>query len=367
MALETPYYLIDERRLLRNLKTIERIRGVSGAKFVLALKCFATWSVFGLLRQYLDGTTSSSPYEARLGREKFGKEVHAYTVAYSRKDIAAVGPIADKFIFNSLTQLRRFAGALRGRPLGLRLNPGVSTSHFDLADPARRYSRLGVTGTKALLKSLAVLSGVMFHFNCENDDFDVFSNHLDLIADAYAGILSRLEWVSLGGGLCFTKEGYPVERFAKKLREFADRFGVQVYCEPGESVVTDSAELVTSVLDIVHNKIDIAIVDASTEAHMPDLLVYRQPAKVTDGGRGRHRYMIAGRSCLAGDIFGTYRFACPLKVGSTVRFADAGGYTMVKKNWFNGLAMPAIAVKRCDGRTHVVRRFDYTDFLGSLS
>ncbi len=367
MALETPYYLIDERRLLENLKIIARIRNGSGAKFVLALKCFSTWSVFGLLRRYLDGTTSSSPFEARLGREKFGKEVHAYSVAYSRKDIAAVCPLADKIIFNSLSQLKKFAPALRGRKLGLRLNPGVSTSPFDLADPVRKYSRLGVRGTEGLLEALPALSGVMFHFNCENDDFRDFSNNLDFIADAYADILPHLEWVSLGGGLYFTKEGYPVERFTERLREFGDRFGVQVYCEPGESVVTESAELVTRVLDIVRNKIDIAIVDASTEAHMLDLLVYRQPAKLKGGGRGRYRYMIAGRSCLAGDIFGTYRFASRLKVGGTVRFADAGGYTMVKKNWFNGLAMPAIAVKRLDGRTHVVRRFDYRDFLGNLS
>ncbi len=367
MVLETPYYLIDEQRLLRNLKIIARIRNGSGAKFVLALKCFSTWSVFGLLREYLDGTTSSSPYEARLGREKFGKEVHAYCVAYSRKDIRAVGPIADKIIFNSLSQLRRFAPALRGRDLGLRVNPRVSTSRFDLADPARKHSRLGATDKRDLSKALPLLSGVMFHFNCENDDFKDFSAHLDFISDVYGPVLRRLEWVSLGGGLYFTKEGYPVKRFTQRLKEFGDRFRVQVYCEPGESVVTGSAELVTTVLDIVRNRIDIAIVDASTEAHMLDLLVYRQPAKIMDAGRGQYRYMIAGRSCLAGDVFGTYRFSRRLKVGSTVRFADAGGYTMVKKNWFNGLKMPAIVVKRRNGRTQTVRRFGYKDFVGTLS
>jgi len=365
--LETPYYLIDEQRLLKNLKTIERIRRVSGARFVLALKCFSAWSVFGLLRRYLDGTTSSSPYEARLGREKFGKEVHAYAAAYSPQDIRAVRPIADKIIFNSLSQLRRFAPVLRGRDLGVRVNPGVSYSHFDLADPARRHSRLGVTDTRALVKALGLLKGVMFHFNCENDDFKDLSRHLDLISDVYGPVLRRLEWVSLGGGLSFTKEGYPVGRFTKKIKEFGDRFQVQVYCEPGESVVTGSAELVTTVLDIVRNRIDIAIVDASTEAHMLDLLVYRQSAKVKEAGRGRYRYMVAGRSCLAGDVFGTYRFPRRLKVGSILRFTDAAGYTMVKKNWFNGLKMPAIVVKRRNGRTQVVRRFAYKDFVGSLS
>jgi carboxynorspermidine decarboxylase len=367
MALETPYYLIDERRLLRNLKIIRRISKGSGAKFVLALKCFAAWSVFGLMRQYLDGTTSSSPHEARLGREKFGKEVHAYSVAFSRKDIEDIRPIADKIIFNSLSQLERFAPALRGCDIGLRLNPGVSYSRFDLADPARRFSRLGVTDRASLHKALPFLSGAMFHFNCENDDFKVFSDHLDLIGRAYGAVLRRLKWVSLGGGIYFTKEGYPVERFVKRLKDFGGRFGVQVYCEPGESVITQAAQLVTTVLDIVRNRTDIAIVDASTEAHMLDLLVYRQAAKIQTGGRGRFSTMIAGRSCLAGDIFGTYRFPSRLKVGSTIRFADAGGYTMVKKNWFNGLAMPAIAVKRLNGATDVVRRFGYRDYVASLS
>ena len=367
MVCETPYYLIDEQRLLRNLRIIQRIRSGSGAKFVLALKCFSTWSVFGLLRGYLDGTTSSSPYEARLGREKFGKEVHAYSVAYSRQDIAAVRPIADKIIFNSLSQLKRYAWLLRGCDLGLRVNPGVSYSPFDLADPARRYSRLGVTDKGQLWEALALIKGVMFHFNCENDDFAAFSRHMDLIAATYGDVLGRLQWVSLGGGLYFTKEGYPVGKFTKKIKEFGERFRVQVYCEPGESVVTESAELVTTVLDIVRNRIDIAIVDASAEAHMLDLLVYRQPAKLKGAGRGRYRYMVAGRSCLAGDVFGTYRFPRRLKVGSVLRFRDAAGYTMVKKNWFNGLKMPAIVVKRRGGRTQTVRRFTYKDFTASLS
>jgi len=367
MLLETPYYLIDEQRLLRNLKTIQRIRNGSGAKFVLALKCFSTWSVFSLLRRYLDGTTSSSPYEARLGREKFGKEVHAYAVAYSLRDIAAVRRIADKVIFNSLSQLRRYAPSLRGRNLGLRVNPRVSYSHFDLADPARRYSRLGATDKRDIERALPALSGVMFHFNCENDDFSVFSRHLDHISAAYGDILVRLDWVSLGGGLYFTKKGYPVGRFIEKLKEFGERFRVQVYCEPGESVITESGELVTTVLDIVRNRADIAVVDASTEAHMLDLLVYRQPAKVKGAGRGRHRYIIAGRSCLAGDVFGTYRFSRRLRVGSIVRMTDAAGYTLVKKNWFNGLKMPAIVIKRRDGKTQVARRFTYKDYVGSLS
>ncbi len=367
MRLATPYYLIDERKLLRNLRIIEYVRRHSGAKSMLALKCFATWSVFGLMRQYMDGTTSSSLPEARLGREKFGREVHAYSVGWKLDEIRQVRKIADKVIFNSISQFMRFEKEVRGLNVGLRVNPGVSYSHFDLADPARKYSRLGATDRRALLKIAPRLDGVMFHYNCENDDFGHFSATLDRLARDFGPLLRTLEWVSLGGGLYFTKEGYPLDAFCRKLREFAERFQVLVYLEPGEAAITRSAELVTTVLDIVQNKMAIAVVDASTEAHMLDLLIYRQSAKIAGTGRGRHRYMIAGRSCLAGDVFGTCRFDKKLRVGSIVRMSDAAGYTMVKKNWFNGLPMPAIVVRRLNGAVQVVRRFDYQDYLSSLS
>ncbi len=367
MKIETPYYLIDEQRLLKNLKIIKRVRDNSGAKFVLALKCFSSWCVFELMSKYIDGTTSSSCYEARLGYEKFGKEVHVYSVAYSKEDLKQVSVFADKIIFNSISQFKRLSGFARGADIGLRINPKVSYSNFDLADPARKFSRLGVLNYKSIAKALPLISGVMFHFNCENDDFKNFSLNLDYISRVYGKLLKNLKWVSLGGGFYFTKEGYPIEKFCEKLKEFGNRFNVQVYLEPGESAITQSAELVTKVLDIVHNQIDIAIVDASIEAHMLDLLVYRINAKIKGRDSGRFKYMVAGCSCLAADIFGTYRFKSRLKVGSIIKFSDAAGYTMVKKNWFNGLKMPAIAVKRLNGSIEVIRQFKYHNFLESLS
>jgi len=367
MKLDTPYYLIDEHKLLRNLEIIKRIRERCGARSLLALKCFSAWSVFPLMRKYMDGTTSSSYFETRLGSEKFGKETHSYCVAYSRDEIKAVSRISDKVIFNSLPQLKRFYPLVRGKDLGLRVNPGVSYSHFDLADPARKFSRLGVTDKISLQEAAPMISGVMFHFNCENCDFDNFSANLDRISRDYAQVLSSLEWVSLGGGIYFSREGYPVDKLCRKLKEFSRRFNVQIYLEPGESSITQSCELVTKVLDIVRNRINIAIVDASVEAHMLDLLIYRLNAKINDSSLGMHKYMIAGRSCLAGDIFGTYKFDHPLKIGSIIRFSDAAGYTMVKKNWFNGLRMPSIAVKRLNGKVELEREFSYKDFISSLS
>lgn len=367
MDLITPYYLIDERKLLRNLKKIKDVKEVTGARFLLALKCFSAWSMFGLMRKYLDGTTSSSLYEARLGHEQFGNETHAYCVGFTDEDIASVKHYADKVIFNSVSQLKRFHRKVHPLPIGLRVNPCISYSHFDIADPARRYSRLGVVDKEALMESLSFISGVMFHFNCENDDFNNLSASLDHIGRVYGDLLRQLEWISIGGGISFTKSGYPLSRFCTKLKAFRKQFDIQIYLEPGESVIAQAAELVTTVVDIVHNEVDIAIVDASTEAHMPDLLIYRTSANIERAHSGAYSCMVAGRSCLAGDVFGTYQFRSRLKVGQTIHIGDAAGYSMVKKNWFNGLQMPAIAVRRIDGTVDVVRRFEYGDYLNSLS
>jgi carboxynorspermidine decarboxylase len=364
--LPTPYYLIDERVLVKNMEKIARVRERSGAKSVLALKCFSTWAVFDAMRPYMDGTTSSSLFEARLGHEKFGKETHAYSVAFSREDVIAVNKFATKIIFNSISQLRDFHG-LVNIPVGLRINPGVSHSHFDLADPARQYSRLGVSDLQEVEKAADFISGAMFHCNCENDNFDALSAILDHIGKAYSALLQKLKWVSFGGGIYFTKEGYALDKFCDRLAAFAEEFDVQVYLEPGEAAITQSGVMVAKVVDVVHNEIDIAIVDAAVETHMLDLLIYRQDAKIINPAATGHTYQVAGNTCLAGDVFGTFTFAEKLQPGSLVAFADAAGYTSVKKNWFNGVQMPAIVVRRLDGRLDVVKKFSYEDYRDSLS
>ncbi|MDR1511551.1 MAG: carboxynorspermidine decarboxylase [Endomicrobium sp.] len=364
--IKTPYYLIDEEKLLKNLKRIEYLRDHSGVKLILALKCFSVWAVSDLVNKYMDGTTSSSLYETKLGYEKFGKETHAFSVAYSDDDVSEIKDICDKIIFNSVSQLKMFYNRVKHIKIGLRVNPGISYSNFDLADPVRRYSRLGVISQKDIMLVLDNISGLMFHYNCENDDFGSFSNMLDKISKKYEKILSKVEWVSLGGGLYFTKDNYPLDEFCEKLKSFGKKYKIQVYLEPGEAVVTESCELVTTVLDIVKNVKTIAIVDASIEAHMLDLLTYRIAAKI-NAEVGENEYIIAGRSCLAGDIFGECKIRDKLEVGSEIRFADAAGYTMVKKNWFNGLKMPSIVIKRLSGNLEIVREFLYKDFLCSLS
>lgn len=364
--IQTPYYLIDKAKLLRNLEKIRTVRETSGAKSLLALKCFATWSVFDLMSRYMDGTTSSSLYEVRLGREKFPGETHAYSVAYADDEMAEVLACSDKIIFNSISQLERFEAASRSHVRGLRVNPGVSTSDFTLADPARPFSRLGESDPARIAAVMPHISGFMFHNNCENADFDRFDAMLGTIEERFGPLLHQVDWVSLGGGIHFTGDGYPLEAFCARLKHFAQTYGVQVYLEPGEAAITKSATLEVTVLDTLFNGKNLAIVDSSIEAHMLDLLIYRQSAKIAPD-TGPHEWMVCGKSCLAGDIFGEFRFEQPLQIGDRLSIQDAAGYTMVKKNWFNGVKMPAIVLRELDGSLRLVRAFDYSDYTASLS
>ena len=364
--LQTPYYLIDRSKLKQNMEKIAYVREHSGAKALLALKCFATWSVFDLMSQYMDGTTSSSLNEVKLGKLKFPGETHAYSVAYADHEIEEVLAHSDKVIFNSISQLERFSDVSSDHVRGLRVNPRVSSSEFIIADPARPFSRLGEWDPKRIESVIDKISGFMFHNNCENNDFELFDQMLTRIESEFGHLLHQVEWVSLGGGIHFTGEGYPVDDFCKRLKHFADTFGVQVYLEPGEAAITQTATLEVTVLDTLFNGKHLAVVDSSIEAHMLDLLIYQQSARMSPN-EGPHSYMICGKSCLAGDIFGEFNFDHELKAGDRLSIQDVAGYTMVKKNWFNGVQMPAIAVRHEDGRVELVREFTFDDFVHSLS
>lgn len=406
----TPYYLLDEAAIVANMQIIARLCELSGAKALLALKCFATWGVFDVMQPYLHGTTSSSLNEVRLGYETFGnnagnnseenrenkKETHAYSVAYSADEIPEVLSYADKIIFNSISQLTAFKeqAAAKNIPVGLRLNPKTSNSSFIIADPARPFSRLGEHDKDKIAAVLDDITGVMIHNNCENDSFEAFSESLADIETRFGVILQQLEWVSLGGGIHFIAPDYPLEKLAERLKRFSETYGVQVYLEPGEASIHGAGSLVTTVLDTMHNEKNLAVVDASIEAHMLDLLIYRESAPITainetsikiapvesssndstiqeatttNVEEKADNTIIYGRSCLAGDIFGEYELADNLKIGDTVTFGNAAGYTMVKKNWFNGVNMPAIVIRRLDGSIDVQREFDYQDYKASLS
>ncbi len=393
----TPYYLLDEAAIVANMQIIARLCELSGAKALLALKCFATWGVFDVMQPYLHGTTSSSLNEVRLGYETFGnnsadnegndkdkKETHAYSVAYSVDEIDEVLSYADKIIFNSISQLNAFKEQARAQniPVGLRLNPKTSNSSFIIADPARPFSRLGEHDKDKIAAVLDEITGVMIHNNCENDSFEAFSASLADIEERFGDILAQLEWVSLGGGIHFITPDYPLEKLAARLKGFSEKYGVQVYLEPGEASIHGAGSLVTTVLDTMHNEKNLAVVDASIEAHMLDLLIYRESAPIASINAelmdimpvnkdqvddAPENTIIYGRSCLAGDIFGEYVLLSHLQVGDKITFGNAAGYTMVKKNWFNGVNMPAIVIRRLDGSIDIQREFDYQDYKASLS
>jgi carboxynorspermidine decarboxylase len=367
--LKTPYFMIDEAKLIANLEVAKRLKDLSGVKLVLALKCFSTWGVFDIIKPYLDGSTSSGPYEVKLGYETFGGETHAYSVGYSEDDVKEVVDICDKMIFNSQSQLAAYRHLVEGKAsIGLRLNPGVSYAGQDLANPAREFSRLGVQADQLDPLVFESLNGVMFHMNCENKDVDAFSSLLDAISTKFGTHLDKLEWVSLGGGVFFTWPDYDVEKLASVLKAFADKHQVQLYLEPGEAIITKTADLVVSVVDIIENGKKTAIVDSATEAHRLDTLIYNEPASILEASEnGEHHYVIGSCSCLAGDQFCETQFEKPLVIGQKLHLLDSAGYTMVKLNWFNGLKMPSVYCERTTGDIEILNQFGYDDFKRSLS
>lgn len=393
MTIATPYYLIDENRMLKAMERIRFVREHSGAKSVLALKCFSTWCAFDFMKDYLVGTTSSSLYEARLGREKFGGETHGYSVAYSEAEVRETARYCDKIIFNSLGQLSRFKDIVVAESeshqsetisIGLRLNPEIGFSEHKLSDTVCEFSRLGVRADQLPNNINQSINGAMLHMNCDNDDFASFAEQLDAVEQRFGPLLQDLDWLSLGGGVAFTSDHYPLDAFCERLKAFAWNHSLQIYLEPGEASVTESTSLVVKVLDIVDNGLPTLVVDAGVETHLLDVLIYDyspalQGARALEDHEisqaiadGLPVYRISGRTCLSGDVFGTYVldttvFSDTIEVGQTLTFTDAGGYSMVKKNFFNGIKMPSICLKKRSGETELIREFSYQDFRDFLS
>jgi carboxynorspermidine decarboxylase len=372
--LDTPCWVVDLGKLRQNLELLASVRLRAGCKILLALKGYAAWCTFPLVREYLDGVAASSPDEARLGREEFGREVHAYAPAYSAADLEQILGHADHVVFNSLGQYRRHRARVRDRApaveCGIRVNPEHSEVEIAIYDPCARYSRLGVTQVEFGDAELEALDGIHFHTLCEKDA-DALERTLAVVEEKFARHLGRVRWVNFGGGHHVTRPGYDVERLVRVVREFRARHRVEVYLEPGEAVALDAGMLVASVLDIVDNELPIVILDTSAAAHMPDVLEmpYRPP--VVGGGKPgehRHTYRLAGLSCLAGDVIGDYSFSRELAVGDRIIFGDMAHYSMVKATTFNGVRLPSIATFDPDTeRLTLVRRFGYEDFRSRLS
>lgn len=370
----SPAYVIDLGALRDNLEVLAGVQQRAGCTIILALKGFAAWKTFPLVRQYLRGTTASSLNEARLGHEAFGGEVHVYAPAYRDDEMAPLLDIATHITFNSFSQWKRFQELVQQAPrpvsAGIRINPEHSEVAVPLYDPCAPGSRLGVTAAQVAGESLEGIEGLHFHTLCELGA-DALERTLEAVEAKFAPYLGQMAWVNFGGGHHITRPGYDLDRLVRLVRQFRDRHGVDVYLEPGEAIALNTGTLVATVLDIVHNEVDIAILDTSATAHMPDVLEmpYR-PVIVGAGepGEKAHTYRLGGLTCLAGDVIGDYSFDAPLQVGDRLAFLDMAHYTMVKNTTFNGVPLPSIAFYEPDsGDLEVVRTFGYADYRDRLS
>jgi len=371
--LKTPYWLLEEKLLEKNLKILSSIKEQTGIKILLALKGYALWQSFDLVSKYLDGCCASGLYEAMLSDEKFKKETHTYSPAFKKEEIKDIATISDHIVFNSPNQFKRFANLAKeynpNISLGLRVNPEYSESPVEIYNPCGLYSRLGTTIDNFDESIVKQIDGLHFHALCEQDSV-ALEKVLEIFEEKFGKYLHKMKWVNFGGGHHITKDGYNIQKFVSIINSFKNRHPhLDIYIEPGEAIGWQTGTLVATVLDIVHNGIDIAILDTSTEAHMLDTVIMPYRPDVRDSakvGEKPFNYRLAGNTCLAGDIMGDYSFDRPLQIGDEIIFEDQMHYTMVKATTFNGIALPSIVIKRLDGTIEVVREFGYEDFRDRL-
>ncbi|MEI6891227.1 MAG: carboxynorspermidine decarboxylase [Pontiella sp.] len=369
--MKTPAFIVDEDLIRQNCEILATIKERTGCKILLALKGFALWPLFPMIGNYLDGVCASSPWEARLGREAFGQEVHAYAAAYSSADFAELLTLCDGIDFNSFSQLQKFQSLETGSTqLGLRINPECSTQDpaQSIYDPCAPQSRLGIRRRDFKFQSLEGISGLHFHTLCEQNADDLATT-LQAVEEQFGDLLPQMEWVNFGGGHHCTREDYDLDVLCKLINDFKAKYKVQVILEPGEAVALNAGVLVASVLDLIDNEGAIAILDVSCTCHLPDVL--EMPYRPDIEGAAlpnekKYTYKLAGLSCLAGDVIGDYSFDTPLKVGDPLIFQDMAHYSMVKTTFFNGVQHPDIGIKRGD-QIEIVRAFNYEDYKSRLA
>ncbi len=372
----SPCFVLDVAKLEDNLKILRHISEASGAKVLLALKAFSCFAVADLVSAHLSGTAASGLYEARLGRTRFGGEVHTFAPGLKPSEWDEMVTLSDHLIFNSLNQWARF-GAPSGCAAGLRINPLHSEVETLLYDPCAPWSRLGVTAAELGDRLPDGLSGLHVHGLCDQG-YEPFDRLLRATEDTFSGHFNEIAWLNLGGGQLLTQADYPVETLVRRLTDLRARTGLEIYLEPGTAVALNAGVLVTEVLDTGRAEGHFAITDASATCHMPDVI----EAPYTPEILGAETIQtvaaapspdpcvvrLGGPTCLAGDVIGTYRFPQPPEIGARLMIADQAYYTMVKASTFNGTPLPAIAL--WDSRTdevNLVRQFDYDAFESRLS
>ncbi len=367
----SPCYVIDEKKLIENLEILHGVEKRTGCSILLAQKAFSCYHLYSLIGKYISGTACSGLYEARLGYEFMHKQNHVFSAAYRESEIDQIIKYCDHIIFNSFSQLRKYRETViqQGKKIGLRINPEFSTQEgHEIYDPCSPKSRLGITCSNFNESDLEGVSGLHFHTLCEQNSDDL-EKTLYAVEERFGSILKKMEWINFGGGHHITRPDYDITKLEKCIKRMQDKYGLHVFIEPGEAVALNAGYLVTEVLDITHNDMDIAIVDTSAACHMPDVLEmpYRPP--LMDSGlinEKKYSYRLGSQTCLSGDSIGEYSFDSPLEPGDRLIFSDMAIYTMVKNNTFNGIPLPSILLLKKDGSLQTLKEFGYSDFLSRL-
>lgn len=370
-SVSTPCYVVDEAFITNNLTILADVAKRSGCHILLAQKAFSMFSLYPLIGQYLSGTTASGLFEAKLGYEEMGGETHIFCAAYPEQDFDEILRICDHITFNSFRQWEHFRSKAlaSGKSFGIRINPEHSTQEHGIYDPCAKGSRLGVTRANFREDLLDGIEGLHFHTLCEQNS-DALIETIAAVEEKFGEFLPQMKWVNFGGGHHITRSDYDIDSLIACIQNFRLKYDVEVYLEPGEAVALNAGFLVASVLDIVDNDIQTALLDASAACHMPDVLEmpYRPPlASSGEAFEKQFTYRLAGATCLAGDIIGDYSFDQELHIGDKLIFCDMAIYSMVKNNTFNGMCLPSIALRRTNGDIEMIHQFGYQDFKERLS
>ena len=373
--IKTPCYILDEKALTENAKLLGEVAERTGCKMLLAQKAFSNYDCYPFFEPYLAGTEASGLYEARLGAEEMaGKEVHVFCAGYRADEFEELLQYADHIVFNSPSQLLRFGRMAKeaGKSVGLRINPECSTQEgHEIYDPCAPGSRMGTTRVQwdeAIVKNpelMELLDGVHFHTLCEQDSDDLETT-LASVKKQFGDLIAKVKWINFGGGHHITRPDYDLATLEKCITGTQEKYGVQVYLEPGEAWALNAGYLVTTVLDTLQNgQTHLAILDMSAACHTPDVIEmpYRPP--LLDAGEPGEKpctFRLGGPTCLAGDVVGDYSFAAPLTEGDRLIFGDMAIYSTCKNNTFNGMPLPDIWVLHENGTTQPLARFGYHDF-----
>lgn len=366
----TPSYIVDEDLLIKNLEILKGVMDYTGCHILLAQKCFSMFPVYPLIRKYLSGATASGLFEAKLGYEHMGGENHIFSAAYREEEMDEIFQICDHIIFNSFSQWEKYRekAFASGKEIGLRINPECSTQEgHDMYDPCAPFSRLGITKKNFRAELIQGISGLHFHTLCEQNSDDLKTT-LEAVEELFGEFLPSMKWLNFGGGHHITREDYDVDTLIDCIRGMQEKYNLEIYLEPGEAVALNGGTLVTTVLDITENGMNIGILDTSAACHMPDVLEMPYRPEITGAGKPgekKYTYRFGGPTCLSGDIIGDYSFDEPLKIGDRLEFQDMAIYSMVKNNTFNGMNLPSIILKKGEEYT-LVKSFGYEDFKGRL-